>query len=164
MLGFALSDDGKMQQPLLNRLEVALKAAIKYPNSRIIVSGGVPKKGIIEADVMHDWLVANEINGSRIIKETSATDTVENAIFSLDIIREENVTDITLITSASHMRRALVIFNEVNSSFGDKSNKSFDGHLSHIVHMDYDSLTEAQTLTAKEEELIYRDLIRASDY
>jgi len=164
ILGYALSDDGKMQQPLLNRLEVALKATSKYPNSKIIVSGGVPKRGIIEADVMHDWLVANEINESRIIKETSATDTVANAIFSLDIIRKENVKDITLITSASHMRRALIIFNEVNRNFGYKSKKSFDGYLSHIVYMDYDSLAEAQTITTKEEELIYRDLIRASDY
>ncbi|MBT2216738.1 YdcF family protein [Virgibacillus dakarensis] len=162
VLGYALSDEGEMQDTLKERLKVAKKAADTYPNSKIIVSGGVPKKGNTEADVMFDWLTEQGIDKDRIIKEDLATDTVENALFSMDIAEQENIEDITLITSASHMRRALVIFNEINQMHEKINNETPDRQISNIVYMDYDSDEEAKKVTKDEELVVYRDLMRAS--
>src|SRR5699024_4377841 len=107
ILGYALSDEGEMEDTLLERLKVAEEAAEAYPESKIIVTGGVPKNGVTEADVMYDWLIEQGIDETRIIKENMATDTIENALFSMDIVNRENLKDLTLITSATHMRRSL---------------------------------------------------------
>ena len=157
VLGSALSDNGEIQDTLLNRLKVALKAANQYPHSTLIVSGGVPEKGITEADAMYKWLIANGIDKDRVKKEASSTDTVDNALFSLDLAESENIKYITLITSASHMRRALVTFTEINRKNGNVIETPF----SHIVYMDYDNQKEAQQVTLIEKALIYRDYLRA---
>lgn len=161
-LGYALSDEGEMQETLLERLKVTLKAAEKYPDSKIIVTGGVPKKGHTEAELMYDWLVEKGIDKERIFKEALATDTVENALFSMDIVREEGLQDITLITSASHMRRALVTFNEASQLMDTLENKTSNREFTNVVYMDYDSEEEAQKVTEEEEMVIYRDFIRTS--
>lgn len=161
-LGYALSDEGEMQETLLERLNVTLKAAEKYPDSKIIVTGGVPKKGHTEAELMYDWLVEKGIDKERIFKEALATDTVENALFSMDIVREEGLKDVTLITSASHMRRALVTFNEASQLMDTLENKESNRTFTNVVYMDYDSQEEAQKVTEEEEMVIYRDFMRTS--
>lgn len=162
VLGYALSDEGKMRETLLNRLQVAKKAALRYPHSKIIVTGGVPKNGVTEADVMFDWLVANGIDEKRIIKEAMATDTVENAIFSMEIVKNEQIKDVTLITSATHMRRALVVFQEINAMMANKNDPNTDRILTQIVEQDFKSEEEMMKVSQNEELVIFRDLARAT--
>lgn len=161
VLGYALSEDGKMEDTLIERLKVAKEAAEAYPDSKIIVTGGVPKKGITEADVMFDWLVENSIAKDRIIKEDMATDTIENGLFSMNIVKEEQLKDVTLITSASHMRRALVVFNEMNHLL-EKQGDDTERDINNIVYMDFDDEDEVKEVSQDEELVIYRDLVRAS--
>ncbi|WP_052759389.1 YdcF family protein [Paenibacillus sp. DMB20] len=58
------------------------KAKDDYPNSIIVVTGGVPKNGVTEADNMTKWLVEHGVAESRILPENQSTDTVENALFT----------------------------------------------------------------------------------
>ncbi|MDY0394120.1 YdcF family protein [Virgibacillus halophilus] len=162
VLGYALSDEGKMEDTLKERLKVAKKAAEEFPESKMIVSGGVPKKGNTEASVMYEWLADHGIDKDRIIKEDLATDTVENALFSMEIANQENINDITVISSASHMRRALVIFNEIDRMFEKVHDKKSGRQITNMVYMDYDSEKEARKFTKDEELVVYRDLMRAS--
>lgn len=158
VLGYALSKDGEMQEPLLERLKVAEEAAKAYPDSKIIVTGGVPKQGVTEADIMFDWLVEHGIDEERIIKEDMATDTIENALFSMEIVDREGLKDLTLITSATHMRRALTLFNEANGMIKTKKPKERD--ISHVVYYDYED--DDPSMSQAEELVIYRDLMRTS--
>lgn len=162
VLGYALSDEGEMEETLLERLKVAKEAAEENPDSKLIVTGGVPRQGITEADVMHEWLIDEGIDEDRIIKEDMATDTVENGLFSMHIAEEENIEDITMITSASHMRRALVIFGEANEYLTEKNGSEVEREFSHVVYLDYDSVEEAEEFGVEEEIVIYRDLMRAT--
>src|SRR5690625_1036752 len=91
-----------------------------------------------------------------------ATDTVENALFSMDIARNEEVKDITVISSATHMRRALVIFNEVSQMMEKKGDPSTDRHITNTVYMDFENDEEMNKVSKDEELVIYRDLIRAT--
>lgn len=158
ILGYALSDEGEMEDTLLERLKVAKVAAEAYPKSKIIVTGGVPKSGVTEADVMYDWLIEQGIDETRIIKENMATDTIENALFSMDIVNRENLGDLTLITSATHMRRSLTLFNEANDMIQNKNVEERD--FSHIIYDDYED--DDTTMSEAEELVIYRDLMRTS--
>lgn len=158
VLGYALSKDGKIKKPLIERLKVAEKAAKTYPESKVIVTGGGGKQGKIEADVMYDWLVEHGIDGARIIRENMSTDTIENALFSMDIIDREGLNDVTLITSATHMRRALALFHEAHLMLNKRNER--ERNVSHIAYYDFkDAKTD---MTDAEELVIYRDLMRTS--
>lgn len=127
VLGYALSSTGEIQDPLLGRLQVAQRAAESCVNSRIIVSGGSPKHATAEADVMYDWLTQRGVDGERIAKESDSLDTVENALNSRRVMAAIGIKSATLITSASHMRRALALFLEADEELRTTS---------HIVHPD----------------------------
>lgn len=161
-LGYALSEEGEMEETLIERLKVVKEAAEKYPESKIIVTGGVPKQGNTEAELMYDWLVENGIEKERIFKEDMATDTVENALFSMEIAKNENVKDITVISSATHMRRALAVFTEVSHMMAKKGDDQTDRDISNIVYMDFESDEEFENVQKDEDLVIYRDFMRAT--
>jgi tetratricopeptide (TPR) repeat protein len=162
ILGYALGEDASMKPPLIERLKAGLAIAQKYPNSKIIVSGGVPKQGITEADAMSKWLVSQGIPKERILLESNSTDTVENGLFSTAILKKENIKDITLVTSASHIRRALTVFKEASEFFDKMNRKKSNRKFTNMVYLDYPSLAEAQKVPNDEKLVIYRDLFRTS--
>src|SRR5699024_1928672 len=51
-LGYALSDEGEMEETLIERLKVTLEAAEAYPNSKLIVTGGVSKNNNKEEELL----------------------------------------------------------------------------------------------------------------
>lgn len=93
------------------------------------------------------------IEESRIIKEDQSRHIVENPPYSMEIVDEEKNESVTPITSASHMRRALMLFLEA-----DKMNKIS----SHIVYMDCE--IENNNSAEKEKELILRDFKKSWIY
>ncbi|MCC3276649.1 YdcF family protein [Arthrobacter sp. zg-Y20] len=161
VLGYALSDTGEMEETLIERLKVAKAAADKYPDSLLIVTGGVPKGGITESDAMARWLTENGVAEDRIIKEGLATDTVENALFSLERAQDAGVESMTLISSASHMRRALVVFGETEKLLAHLSG-SKPRDIGNAVYLDYPTAEEASVMGPDEEMVIMRDLMRSS--
>jgi len=106
---------GSVPSPSLkSRLDETIKYARNNPDTVIIVSGGQGKgENITEAKAMHSYLVANGIDGNRIIEEDKATSTVENIRFSLDIIdglwRGEGIPKIAILSNDFHLYRASVI-------------------------------------------------------
>ncbi|NUU60413.1 YdcF family protein [Paenibacillus agri] len=162
ILGYALADDGTMQPTLIERLKTGLAVVNKYPNSKIIVTGGVPKQGVTESDAMSQWLIAQGVNPNRIILENKSTDTVENGLFSTAILEREGLKDVTIVTSASHIRRALAVFKEADSFYSKMNGKAASRNFTNAVYLDYKSLEEAQKVTNDEKLVIYRDLLRTS--
>ncbi|MBC7304578.1 MAG: YdcF family protein [Nocardia sp.] len=107
VLGYGLLPDGTMRPELGNRLHAALIQAYMSPASPVIVTGGNPRNGVTEAQVMADWLNIRGVARQRLHAETEAGTTVQNAAFSARIMEALGVTKAVLITSADHMRRAL---------------------------------------------------------
>lgn len=109
LLGLALNEDGTMKADLVSRLEVAKASLDAYPNSKIVVSGGVARNGWTEATRMRDWLQSKGIDAGRIILENQARNTQENGLRSLELMYAEGtITSYTVISSASHIRRAWI--------------------------------------------------------
>ncbi|MEV6363363.1 YdcF family protein [Nocardia asteroides] len=107
VLGFGLLPDGTMRAELGNRLHAALIQAFMSPSSPVIVTGGNPRNGVTEAQVMADWLTTRGVARQRVFTETQAGSTVQNAFFSAKLMEVLGVHKAVLITSADHMRRAL---------------------------------------------------------
>lgn len=156
ILGGALKADGSMQAALIKRLGKGLEAAGKFKNATIIVSGGVPRQGICESYLMKKWLLKKGIDSNRIIIEDKSKDTVGNALFCLEILKKLKVKNAVIVTSASHIRRALTIFEE-----GGKI-ENMNIKFSNLVYMDYNKLEEAYIVTRNEKLSIFRDVFRMS--
>ena len=95
---------------LVRRLEGALDYLQQYPESTVIVSGGMGRgESITEAQAMHDWLIGRGISENRILMEPKATSTKENLSYSFDIIRsrgDEPDGNVAIVSSAYHLFRA----------------------------------------------------------
>ena len=109
VLGAAVYGD-QPSLTLVRRLEGALDYLQRYPESKVIVSGGMgPGETVTEAKAMHDWLAARGVAEDRILLEDRATSTKENLSFSFDIIRscgEEPDGRVAIVSSAYHLYRA----------------------------------------------------------
>lgn len=113
-LGLKLNNAGQLESEAIGRLEKTLEAYKNYKTSYIIVSGGNSKNKITEARAMKNWLQKNDVPHYRIIEENHSKDTVENAIYSMDIVNKKNFNSVTLITSDTHIRRAYILFKKLD--------------------------------------------------
>lgn len=60
ILGFALNSDGTMKEELINRLQVGLATAEKYPNAYVAVTGGgtaANNPNVTEGGLMGEWML-----------------------------------------------------------------------------------------------------------
>ena len=109
VLGAAVYGD-QPSLTLVRRLEGAQAYLERYPESFVIVSGGMgPGETVTEARAMHDWLVRHGVADERILLEDKATSTQENLRFSFDLIRERGDDpdgNVAIVSSAYHLYRA----------------------------------------------------------
>ena len=154
ILGYALKDDGSMTLTLEERLRLGLELAKLNPESKMILCGGMAKSGIFESHIMKTWLIGNGVATGKIFLEDKSKDTVGNSVYSTLILKKLKIKNVTVITNASHMRRALSVF--VEECTVENLNISF----SNLVYLDYPSLENAQKITINEKLVIFRDLMR----
>lgn len=118
VLGYVLHDDGGMDDLLVERLEKALAAAERWPGAVLVVSGGVPRGGRVEAEAMRDWLLGRGVSGERIVAEGYARDVVENLLYGRQILEMLGVDVVLCVTSAVDVRRAEAGLNILSWSGG----------------------------------------------
>ena len=94
---------------LTHRLQGAQEYLLRYPEARVVVSGGQGAgEDISEAECMRIWLEQNGIAPERIFKEDRSVSTLENLRFSLEIITANGgqADDIAVVSSGYHLYRA----------------------------------------------------------
>lgn len=112
VLGGGVYGSGEIGEDTFKRV---IKAYQKFDGSnKIVVSGGrLNEKLPYEADIIEKTLIDLGVGKNFIIKDTKSKDTVENAKFVKKIIDKNNLNpEITLITSAYHMKRAVLLFKK----------------------------------------------------
>jgi len=114
-LGFQLNPDGSMRDELIERLRVVLNSAEKYPNAKIICTGGgtaAENEEATEAGRMAEWLAENGISPDRIFVEDESKTTAQNAMFSLNILEENcpQVRQLAIVSSDYHIATGTLLF------------------------------------------------------
>lgn len=97
------------------RVIAIAKLARAYPNARIVYSGGDPSlfaSGPAEADYLYPLLDTFGVARERVILEPRSRNTVENAVFSKDLVKPKPGERWLLVTSAKHMPRAIGCFRQ----------------------------------------------------
>lgn len=74
-------------------------------------SGSVTEAGLMEA-----WLTENGVDPERIITETQSANTVENTVYSMQILRENypEVTELAIVSSDYHVIWGAVFFQAIS--------------------------------------------------
>ncbi len=110
ILGAKVNKDG-VSKTLKLRLDKAIEYYNKNKDVNIIVSGGQGEDEITtEASAMKNYLVENGVDEENIILENKATTTLENIIFSKEIMEDLNLGNRALIvTSDYHLLRGRFI-------------------------------------------------------
>lgn len=115
VLGYALKN-GKMTPELKGRCDAAAAAARSYPHALLVCSGGATgsnnPENHTEAGLMKDYLVRRcGIDAGRIFTDEKAMNTVDNAVNTFRILREQGVRTITVVTSAYHQKWGQAVYN-----------------------------------------------------
>src|SRR6516164_8460824 len=108
----ARGDDSGLNESA-ERLTAAVELARKYPDARIIFTGGnssLFENAPSEAAVAFHQLTALGVAPDRITAEEQARNTIENAVFSRLIAQPKPGERWLLVTSAFHMPRAIAVF------------------------------------------------------
>jgi uncharacterized SAM-binding protein YcdF (DUF218 family) len=95
------------------RITVAVELARRYPNARIIFSGGnnfLLASDAVEAAIAVQEFEALGIAHERITAEEQSRNTIENAVFSRLLANPQPDERWILVTSAYHMPRAIAAF------------------------------------------------------
>ncbi len=99
--------NGTPSAGMLSRLERGLEMAEKYPDAKIILSGGDVRTEYTEASVMKNWLLEQGVDESRIILDEEARDTYGNAIGTLKALEELDAHKVLLVGTLLHLPRAV---------------------------------------------------------
>jgi uncharacterized SAM-binding protein YcdF (DUF218 family) len=111
-LAIARGDDSGLNESA-ERITAAVELARKYPDARIIFSGGNASlfpNAPSEAAVAFRQMVALGVAPDRITAEEQSRNTIENAVFARLIAQPKPGERWLLITSAWHMPRAMAVF------------------------------------------------------
>ncbi|WFS03310.1 YdcF family protein [Rhizobium tumorigenes] len=99
-----------------DRFVEAIRLSHKYPNSRIIVSGG---DGFITGGFLGDAVISQRmfsafgISQSRVLNDATSRTTFENAINTKTLLDANGFSNCLLVTSGFHMPRSVGIFRHL---------------------------------------------------
>lgn len=118
VLGARLDPDGTLPGILNARLDAAAAIARIHPGNKVIVSGG-PTQPLPYSESQAMWaaLTLRGVNPANIILENASYSTVENARNTTEILSSAGAQGAVLVTSASHIDRALGAFQSASGQF-----------------------------------------------
>lgn len=119
ILGHAPLKNGKPSPYMLARLRKAIHLERKNNYSKIILSGGVSTYPIPEAEIMR-VILENHLKPSKLMVECNSKSTIQNAIFSWELVKNLRPKSITIVTSSFHMPRTKYIFKSLYSHMNTK--------------------------------------------
>jgi uncharacterized SAM-binding protein YcdF (DUF218 family) len=98
-----------------DRIITAAALALRYPNARVVFSGGsanVISNDAREADFAGAVFESLGVAKSRLVMERASRNTVENAQFSKALVVPKDGERWLLVTSAFHMPRSVALFRK----------------------------------------------------
>lgn len=136
VLGSGLTAAGKITTAFRQRLELAALAARQNPGTTIWLTGGAPKAGITEAAAGRQWLINAGIDSARILTEDKSSSTVGNARNTVPLLARYGVQSYTLISHASHLRRAAILFLAARVQIETANNRKLPLELDGLLAVD----------------------------
>jgi uncharacterized SAM-binding protein YcdF (DUF218 family) len=113
VLGTPADSDGNPTPEMLARVTEGVHEYERGVAPRLILSGAAAHNQFVEARVMAATAHAQGIPASAIVEEPQAMDTIQNACYSVRIMKAHDWHSAEVVSSASHLPRAGIIFSEM---------------------------------------------------
>jgi uncharacterized SAM-binding protein YcdF (DUF218 family) len=110
VLGGPMRSDGSISAVTRSRVLEATRQYRARVAPRLIMSGGPTHNRFIEAEGMARFAELQGVPASAIFLEGQSLDTIQNAYYSYRIMQEHGWQSALIVSSASHLRRASLIF------------------------------------------------------
>jgi len=114
VLGTPADADGNPTPTQLSRITEAVHEYERGVAPRLILTGGPTHNQFVEATVMAHAAHAQGIPESALFIEPRAQDTIQNACYSSQIMAAHGWRSAEVVSSASHLPRAAMIFDRTN--------------------------------------------------
>jgi uncharacterized SAM-binding protein YcdF (DUF218 family) len=111
VLGSPPDFEGNPTPVQLSRVTEAVHEYERGVASHLILTGGTTHNSYVEAEVMAHVAEAQGVPASSIVVEPKALDTIQNACYSVQIMKEHGWRSAEVISSISHLPRAGLIFS-----------------------------------------------------
>src|SRR5690606_26825768 len=100
---------------LTARSRVDAAAALYHADKApvVIVSGAALEGNVSEARIMSSALRQHQVPEQAILLEDSSDTTRENGFYTVQLLREHELSHVLLVTSALHMPRAMAVFRRL---------------------------------------------------
>ncbi|NYT64295.1 YdcF family protein [Alcaligenaceae bacterium] len=96
----------------ISRVDTAATLYKAHRAPLIIVSGAALEGRISEAQMMANALAQQAIPPAAVVLESRSLTTYENAVYTVDALKQRHIKQILLVTSALHMPRAMAVFRK----------------------------------------------------
>ncbi len=117
VLGYPADRDGNPSPMQLSRVTEAVHEYERGVAPRIIMTGGPTRPNSVEAEVMARTARAEGIPESAILIEGQARDTIQNACYSVRIMKSHGWHSAEVVSTPSHLPRAALIFERLPIEF-----------------------------------------------
>ena len=111
VLGYPAEEDGTPRPEMRERVMEGVREYRAGVAPRIIMTGGAAHNQFVEAHVMAQFAESQGVPASAIIEEGQAKDTIQNAYYSVQIMRKHGWHSAEVVSSHSHLARASLIFS-----------------------------------------------------
>jgi len=123
VLGCRPQHNGRPSAFMVDRARKAVSLFKKNNYSKVLLSGGKTSLKVPEADLMRVMLL-NHIPETRIMTECNSKSTIQNAVFCWELLKDNDVKSVTVVTSQFHIPRTKFIFKKLYAHMG--SNLKFE--------------------------------------
>jgi uncharacterized SAM-binding protein YcdF (DUF218 family) len=110
VLGTPADSDGNPTPELLDRVTEGVHEYQRGVAPRMVMTGAAAHNRFVEAEVMARVAEAQGVPASAILQEPRALDTIQNACYSARILESHRWHSAEVVSSASHLPRAAMIF------------------------------------------------------
>ncbi|MDR3723645.1 MAG: YdcF family protein [Terracidiphilus sp.] len=113
VLGTPTNDDGNPTPLQLAKVNEAVREYERGVASHIVFTGGAAHNRFVEADGMASTAEAQGVPASVIVREDQATDTIQNACYSVRLMKTRGWNSAEIISTSGHLPRAALIFSRM---------------------------------------------------
>ncbi len=126
VLGSPADAEGNPTPVQLSRVTEAVHEYERGVATHLILTGGTTHGGYVEAEVMARTAEAQGVPASSIVVEPQALDTIQNACYSVRIMKAHGWRSAEVISNASHLPRAGLIFSRLPIDWRTHAAPSFE--------------------------------------
>jgi uncharacterized SAM-binding protein YcdF (DUF218 family) len=125
VLGNPSNPDGSPGPEQRERVLEAVREYQAHVAPIVIMSGAAAHNAVTESHSMAQLALAEGVPASAIVEEPRALNTIQNLIYSSELMHQHNWSSAEIVSSPSHLPRTAVLMNNLNLQ---RPNLSFDWH------------------------------------